>query len=142
MTSAKRTLAPVAVRQALEFIATPADADWTLEQKEQLKQALMFGERKPLKKIPFDFRLHWRDGDGEEHNSLILAWEIYETWRQYSLHYSNPVSVMREKFMSDIFGPRRELSLFMGNHSRFRDTWMVCGWFFPPKEQATDGFLF
>jgi hypothetical protein len=142
MTSANRTLAPVAVRRALEFIATPAAADWTLEQKEQLKQALMFGERKPLKKIPFEFRLRWEDEDAREHNSLILAWEMYETWRQYSLNYSDPVSVMRGKFMSDIFAPGRKLSLFMGNHSRFRDTWMVCGWFFPPKEQAIDGFLF
>ena len=142
MTSANRTLAPVAVKRVLEFIAEPSDADWTPQQKELLKQELLFGERLPLEKIPFDFRIRWQDQDGQEHNSLILAWEMYQTWRQYRRRYSDPVAHMREKFMSDIFGPARQVSLFMGNHSRFRETWMVCGWFQPPKEQASDESLF
>jgi hypothetical protein len=142
MSSANRTLAPVAVKQVLEFLAEPCSAEWTQEQKDLLKQELMFGERKPLEKIPFEFRLRWQDEDGEEHNSLILAWEMYETWRSYRRDYPNPVEVMRDKFMSDIFGPARKLSLFMGNHSRFRDIWMICGWFFPPREQANNESLF
>jgi hypothetical protein len=142
MAAANRTLAPVAVKQVLEFVAEPADADWSPQQKEQLKQELMFGERLPLEKIPFDFRLRWQDQDGQEHDSLILAWEMYQTWRQYKQQYDDPVAKMRDKFMSDHFGPARQLSLFMGNHSRFRETWMVCGWFHPPKEQASNGSLF
>ena len=142
MTSANRSLAPVAVREVREFVAEPSAADWTPQQKEQLKQELMFGERLPLEKVPFDFRLRWVDHDGQEHDSLVLAWEMYQTWRQYRQQYRDPIAEMRCKFMTDYFGPDRQLSLFMGNHSRFRETWMVCGWFHPPRERATYGSLF
>jgi hypothetical protein len=142
MTAANRSLAAVAVKQVLEFIADPAAADWSPEQKEQLKQSLMFGERLELEKIPFDFRLRWQDQDGQEHKSLILAWEMYQTWRSYKQQYSDPVDKMRDVFMNNIFGSTRQLSLFMGNHSRFRDVWMVCGWFHPPKEVAANVSLF
>jgi hypothetical protein len=142
VTTANRSMAPVAVRQVLEFVAKPADHDWSPEQKESLKQSLMFGTRLDLEKVPFDFRLRWQDQDGQEHDSLVLAWEMYQTWREYKKHYSDPVQQMRDKFMSDIFGTTRRLSLFMGNHHRFRDIWMVCGWFHPPKAETTNGSLF
>ena len=142
MTAANRSLGPVAVKQVLEFIAKPAADDWSPEQKDQLKQSLMFGTRLDLEKVPFDFRLRWLDQDGQEHDSLVLAWEMYQTWREYRKHYSDPIDRMRTTFMSDHFSSARRLSLFMGNHHRFRDTWMVCGWFHPPKEQTTNGSLF
>lgn len=142
MTATNRSLAPVAVKQVLEFIAKPAAADWSAEQREQLKQSLMFGTRLELEKVPFDFRLRWQDQDGQEHDSLILALEMYQTWREYKKHYADPIVTMRDKFMSDHFSAARRLSLFMGNHHRFRDIWMVCGWFHPPKEQTSNGSLF
>ena len=142
MTAAGRSIAPVSVKEVIEFIAKPADANWSPEQKEQLKQSLMFSTRLDLEKVPFDFRLRWKDQDGTEHDSLVLAWEMYQTWREYKKHYADPITTMRDKFMSDHFGDARRLSLFMGNHHRFRDTWMVCGWFHPPKEQTSDGSLF
>ena len=142
MASTNRSLAPVAVREIKDLVAVPSDPDWTPQQKEQLKQELMFGERLPLEKIPYDFRLRWVDQDGEEHDSLILAWEMYQTWRHYRQRYREAITEMRHKFMTDYFGPDRQVSLFMGNHSRFRETWMVCGWFHPPRGQATNGSLF
>jgi hypothetical protein len=142
MQSAGCTLAPVKVREVLEFIAEPSDTDWNPNQKDLLRQNLMFDDRRPLEKIPFDFRIRWRDGDGAEHRSLVLAWEIYQTWRKYRQKYDNPVERMRQKWIGDILGPTHEVSFFMGNHSRFRETWMICGWFIPPKEIAKDGDLF
>jgi hypothetical protein len=137
-----RTLAPVAVRNVMEFLAEPTAAEWTLKQKEMLKQELMFGNRQPLEKIPYEFRVRWRDDGGKEHKSLVLAWELYQTWRSYGRRYKDPLPVMRDKFMSDVFGPKRQLGFFMGNHSRFRDNWMICGWFNPPKESVKNGYLF
>jgi len=137
-----RTIGPVAVREVLEFIAKPSDADWSPAQRALLQQELMFDKRLPLEKIPFDFRIRWRDGDGREHESLVLAWEIYQTWRQYRGKYADPVDIMRQKWMEDILGPAHEVSFFMGNHSRFRENWMICGWFTPPKEIAKDATLF
>lgn len=142
MAANNRSLAPVAVKQVLEFFAKPADADWSDQQKDQLKQSLLFGKRLELEKVPFDFRLRWQDHDGQEHDSLILAWEMYQTWREYKNRYSDPIQKMKDVFMSDHFGDGRQLSLYMGNHHRFRDIWMVCGWFHPPKEQASNESLF
>lgn len=142
MAAANRSLGPVAVRNVLDLVAEPCEAEWSAQQKEQLKQSLMFGERLDLEKVPFEFRLRWQDEEGHEHNSLILAWEMYQTWRSYKKQYGDPVAKMRDKFMSDHFSVSRQLSLFMGNHHRFRDVWMVCGWFHPPREVASNGSLF
>lgn len=138
----ERSIGPVAVDSVLEFIAEPTSAEWSPRQKELLKQEMLFQERLELEKTPFDFRLRWRDADGGEHSSLILAWEMHQTWRKYRDGYPNPIAVMRDKFMGDHFGAARKVSLFMGNHSRFRQNWMVCGWFCPPKEQSSNDLLF
>lgn len=141
MKAVGKTLAPVKVREVLEFTAKACAADWTPKQQEHLKQENLFDERHPLEKIPFEFRFRWLDGDGAEHDSLILAWEFGETWRQYRRSYANPIQVMREKWLTDLCGPSREVSFFMGNLARFRATFAVCGVFSPPKEIAADGTL-
>ena len=141
MKGASRTLAPVAVSEILEFIAKPARADWTREQKERMKQHQLFDEYRPLEKIPFDFRLRWRDGDGDEHNSLVMAWEFGQTWRQYRKKYENPISRMRDKWLDDLCGPNRRVSFFMGNLAKRRNVFGVCGIFSPPRE-ATESETF
>ena len=89
--------------------------------------------------MPFDFRFRWIDGDGDEHDSHVLAWEFGETWRQYRRLYPDPVAKMREKWMTDLCGPARSLSFFMGNQARFRDNFSICGIFCPPQEEASRG---
>jgi hypothetical protein len=139
MVAAGKSLAPVEVREVLEFIAKPTSPDWTAKQKAKLLQEQLFEERKGLEKVPFDFRFRWRDGDGVEHNSHVLAWEFGETLRQYRQHYPDPVQVMRDKWMNDLCGANRAVSFFMGNQARFRHNFSICGIFSPPKEEANSG---
>jgi hypothetical protein len=139
MIAAEKSLAPVAVRRVMEFIANPTSGEWTPQQKAKLMQDQLFEDRKELEKIPFDFRFRWEDEDGEEHDSHVLAWEFGETLRQYRRAYSDPVEKMREKWMTDLCGPGRTVSFFMGNQARFRDKFSVCGIFAPPKEAAAVG---
>lgn len=141
MMAAGRSLAPVRVREALEFIAEPAAAQWTAAQIEQLGQGDLFVERKTLEKIPFDFRFRWIDGAGKEYNSHVMAWEFGETWRQYRAKYQDPVTVMRDKWMNDLCSPNRDVLFFMGNNNRFRDQFYLCGIFGPPKQKESDGRL-
>lgn len=141
MIDAGRTLAPVAVREVLEFIAEPAAGEWTAAQLEKLKQESLFEERKPLEKVPFDFRLRWIDGAGVEYNSHVMAWEFGQTWRTYRHEYSDPIAVMRDKWMNDVCGPKRRVAFFMGNQNRFRDQFSVCGIFSPPKGTVSGGTL-
>lgn len=141
MQDAGRTLAPVEVREVLEFTAKRTSEEWSAIQKEKLKQEDLFEERLPLEKLPYDFHFRWKDGDGDEHNSLIMAWEISQTWRQYRAKYEDPIATMREKWLNDLCGPRRSVSFFMGNLAKRRQVFGVCGVFSPPKGVSQDGLL-
>ena len=137
-----RTLAPVQVAEIVEFLAEKSAGDWTPKQKAMLQQELLFDPRKPLEKIPWDFRLRWKDGDGQEYNFLFISWEVCQTWRSYSRDYADPIKVMREKWMNDLLSKDRQVSLFIGNMARFQDNYLVCGTFTPPKLVAGQGSLF
>lgn len=139
--ASQRTLAPVAVTEVLEFIANPEATEWSPKQQEMLKQAGLFRGPKPLEKIPFDFRLRWKDGAGDEHDSKFLAWEVGETWRKFRVKYQDPISVMREEWMNNLFGPKRKVWFFMGNFAEHRQHFGVCGAFVPPKEHIASGNL-
>lgn len=134
MKDQEKTLAPVSVAEFLEFVAKRVKPNWTPQQKEKLRQAHLFDERKPLEKLPYEFRFRWRDQDGEEHDSLIISWELLQTYRQYRKKYADPIGVMRDKWLNDLCGPDRSVSLFMGNLAKRRSVYCVCGVFGPPKE--------
>ncbi|MFG0331215.1 MAG: hypothetical protein ACF8PN_15110 [Phycisphaerales bacterium] len=136
-----RTLAPVAVDKVLEFIANPVDAEWSAKQKDLLRQAGLFQGPEPLEKVPFDFRLRWRDEEGEVMDSKFIAWEVGQTWRQFRRRYADPIGVMREKWLSDLFGPERKAWFFMGNFAEHRQHFGVCGAFTPPKKECGIGCL-
>lgn len=138
MQDAERTIGPVRVETILDFVAEKSDDDWSAEQKEKLKQQLLFDERKPLEKIPFSFRFIWKDAAGVEYKSLFIAWEVFQTWRNYKLKYNNPISVMKDKWMNDLCSQKRRLAFFMGNSAEHRQVFMVCGVFNPPKKVVSN----
>lgn len=138
---AGKTLAPVRVQEVLEFVAEPDSPDWSPKQLEMLKQEGLFGGPKPLEKLPFDFRLRWRDGDGVEHNSKFIAWEVGETWRNFRQRYPDPIAVMRETWMTKRFGAHQNIWFFMGNFAEHRQHFGVCGTFTPPKESSDSDSL-
>lgn len=140
--SQQRTLAPVRVKEVLDLTAHPVNAEWEPKKRAALNASSLFDTPIPLEKIPYEFRIEWRDGDGELHDSLMISWETAQTWRRYRGKYDNPIEVMKDKLVADLFSPSRDVSFFMGNHSRFRDTFMLCGWFVPPKGDVADGQLF
>ncbi len=136
-----RTLCPVAVGDVLEFIAEPIESEWTEKQKELLRQEGLFEGPTPLEKLPFDFRLRWKDTDGEEHDSKYIAWEVGQTWRSFRHRYADPIAKMREKWLSDLFGPKRDIWFFMGNFAEHRQHFGICGAFVPPKNEVDSGNL-
>lgn len=142
LTDEGRSLGPVSAPQIKDIVVTKTAADWSAKQKQKLAQANLFDEQRPLEKVPFTFHVLWADEDGAEHKSLIAAWEILETYRQYKRKYADPIERMRAKWLEDLFGPHRKCSFFMGNIAKRRKVFMVCGWFVPPKEIADSGTLF
>ena len=138
MVGAGRSLGAVVLKSVIDLETTAVSPDWTPKQQAALSAGDLFDKTLPLEKVPFEFRLRWVDGGGTEHLSLVIAWEIAQTWRTYRRKYPQPLTVMRDKFLSDVLSPQRTVSLFMGNHSRHRHVFMVCGWFAPPKGEVQD----
>lgn len=131
-----RTLAPVAVSEVIDLETRRESSEWTPAQTEKLKQANLFEEHKPLEKIPYAFHVRWKDLDGAEHRSRILTWELYQTYRQFRQKYADPIKEIRAKFLGDLFDTKRRVSFFMGNLAKWRQVFIVTGWFIPPKEIA------
>jgi len=142
--SAKQTIGAVQVSQVKELTFTQIGSEWSASQKEQLRQEGLWSKKepKPLEKIPYQFHLVWRDGDGSEHRNMFISWEVCQTYRSYRRMYDKPLEVLAEKWMNDLFGPNREVAFFMGNSARFRQNYMVCGTYTPAKKEINRDTLF
>jgi hypothetical protein len=137
-----RSIGAVAVQAVLDLEARKDESEWDPRRKARLEERSLFEEPLPLERIPYQFRLRWRDEDNAERLSLVISWEMAQTWRNYRHRYDDPIDRIKEKLLGDLFSPRNRVAFFMGNHSRFRDTYMVAGWFIPPREEADRERLF
>lgn len=126
------TLRPVVVSQVIDFIAKPTSVEWSTEQQEILRQDGLFGGPDPLEKIPFDFRIIWRDGDGEEHDNKFIDWEICQAWRDFR---GRPESIeyLKRAWWERRFGSSRAVHFYMGNFKQHPQHFGICGVFCPPK---------
>lgn len=141
MKSQGRTIGPVAVDDVLDLVAKKDEPDWSPEQQEKLKQMQLFDKSKPLEKVPFTFRFIWRDMDCIEHDSLVLEWEMHQTWRKYRARYEDPIHHIREVYLNKRCGPDNEVSFYMGNLAQRPEVFAVCGLFYPPRKEAGDEIL-
>ncbi|MCK4871714.1 MAG: hypothetical protein KAS72_03210 [Phycisphaerales bacterium] len=139
---AGQSLAPVAVASVKDLVAKKTSDEWDGKRARNLKRRMLFDPTLPLEKIPYEFRLIWEDEGGAEHDSLVISWELAQTWRQYRHKYSDPIAQMRTKLLDDMFSQKNQVAFFMGNHSRFRNIFMVCGWFIPPRSEVDSDSLF
>lgn len=132
--NAGRSIGPVRVGEVIDLIARKVDDEWSAKQKEQLKQDGLFEKRKPLEKIPWEFRFIWKDADGIEHDNMFISWEVCETFRKYRLHYENPIERIREVWLEQKMNLSSDRAFFVGNHSVHRQNFMICDCYYPPKE--------
>lgn len=136
------SLAPVSVTRVKEMTAKSTANEWDGRRAQNLERRMLFDQPRPLEKIPYEFRFVWEDDDGIEHDSLAISWELAQAWRQYRNKYDDPIEQMRAKLIGDMFSPKNAVAFFMGNHSRFRKTFMICGWFIPPRSEVDCESLF
>lgn len=142
-TAAERTLGPVAVSEVLDLVAEPVSAEWSEAEKQKIAQERLFDDTKPLEKIPFKFRLVWKDGAGAEHKSMFLSWEVCQTWRSWSRDYgTSTIERMRDKWLNDVLSPDKQVAFFMGNMASRRQIFMVCGTYQPKLGIVQNEWLF
>lgn len=131
----ERSIGPVRVQEVLGLESTSRSSEWTQKQKQKLAQGFLLEDRQELEKIPFDFYIRWRDGDGEEHKSRFDAWEVFQTWRNYRRRYSDPIEKLRAVWLDRMDVVKNDVSFFMGNMAQRRNVWLVCGIYHPPRKE-------
>lgn len=100
---ADASLGPVIIDKVHDMEAIKDSEEWDPKRKAKIEQMMLFDKARPLEKIPFKFRFRWRDGDGEEHDSLVISWEMCETWRKFRIRYEDPIEKIREKLLGTYF---------------------------------------
>ncbi len=137
-----RSLAPVKVNRILDMNIKAGKKEWSSEQLRKLEQAMLFESNKPLEKIPYEFRFTWQDDEEDTHDSIIIDWEICQTWRKWRHLYPDDVlERIRDQWLNHVCDGENEIAFFMGNQRRFQDTFMICGIYHPPKKEIENGTL-
>jgi len=136
--SRRVSLGIVRPRKVRDLIATPVDREWPEKHRALWTQLRLFGEQKPLAKIPFKFQYVFECEDRDKpHTIMIEDWELgvlFLKERDRKVSEEAAVQSVREKFLDEICGRDRDTRFFMGTYHPYNQ-WLVLGTFWPPKER-------
>jgi hypothetical protein len=86
--------------------------------------------------IPYRFSLKFNceDKNCNGHEFSILDWEIAQLYRKLK-NNDTWKDKITSKIQKEIFNPKRETYLFLGNMARWHHIFCILGFFYPPKER-------
>ncbi len=96
--------------------------------------------------MPYSFHYEYtcdNEPNCNGHDQTILDWEIGEAFRRWRVDYGSDETALekiREKWLDEMFADDRDSCVFVGNHHRFRQAFMVLGVFYPKQEQQLSLF--
>jgi hypothetical protein len=131
-------------KEIVDFLIVDSSPEWSGRKQAALDQLTLFDERTTqLEKIPFVFKYKYvcNDDRCKGHSQSIIDWELMELYRNVRDEASDTQDIkakIRAKYLDQICGSKRDTFLFVGNHSRFPNTFMVLGVFWPPKPTDRD----
>lgn len=100
-------------------------------------QSSLFGGRSdpktPLEAIPWVFRYQYTCADVacRGHDQSIIDWEVVALYRRVR-DRPDWQSLMREKFVDEMWASNRDSVLFVGNQAQHPQSFLVLGVFWPP----------
>jgi hypothetical protein len=110
--------------------------DWSPTDLNKLSQMTMLApDKQVLEKIPWRWLFaHTCPEGGTRHEQTIIDWEIGEAWRRWRRQYGaeDAVRRIREKWLNDLCGPKRDPVFFVGNQHGHPRGFLVLGVFWPP----------
>lgn len=121
------TIRPVRIQPGAKLTAEPKkDEDWTEEERASLAKAKYAAENslfttyapdtfRTLQKIPYQFRLTFKDMTGEEYSYIILDWGLAVLYLRYAADPLDAIEKVRHKMEVQICGPDKETYLILGN---------------------------
>jgi hypothetical protein len=98
---------------------------------------------KPIEQIPFSFYYKFRCHNSPDccgHKLMIHDWELNESYRRWRIKYKEEkllLDKIKQKWFSDICGPKKDVYFYVGNVWRRPKQFMVLGVFYPPKAAPT-----
>ena len=131
------SLGVVRPTRVLDLEIVPTEDEWSPGQEAAMKQLLLFGERKPLRKIPYSFKYVFECEDSTEpHRATITDWEAGVLWLKMADELGDEraaAEAVRDKFLGELCRDDRDTRFFMGTFYPY-NTWLVLGVFWPPKD--------
>lgn len=140
------SLATFKPTEIIDFIIEDDEKTWKPAWIEQLKQIDLFTTgkdkaRKPISKVPYKFKYHLVDEDGNESKLMIEDWEIgalyWNCLRSAEGDEEIAKQKVREKYF-DTFTNKHDLYLFLGTtlkaHTlRWSNPFVIIGVFYPRR---------
>lgn len=124
---------------APDLLIQKADREWS----DIVKQMDFFEEpSESLEPIPFRFKYRYTCDDAhcKGHEQTIVDWETCELYRKLRDSESSEQAVhdkMRQKFVDELWGHKRDSYFFVGNQIAHSHSFIVLGVFWPPKTEDT-----
>jgi hypothetical protein len=144
--SGMQSLGCIKPREVDRMVFEEADPTWSGRKQSAIDQLALFDPvEKKLEKIPYVFKYSYRceEPDCRGHTQSVIDWELMELYRKVAPHVSGREQLeakIREKYIDELCGPDKDTYFFVGNHSRFPNTFMVLGVFWPPKAEQQSLF--
>lgn len=127
-------------REVVALKIKDVGSEWSGRQRAKVSQ-LWFDDLRGatrIEKIPFAFSYRYLcDEEGcKGHSQKIVDWELMQLYRRLRTRRMSPDAIIkkiRQKYLEELCGPAKDTHFFVGNHSRYRKSFMVLGVFWPPK---------
>ncbi len=135
---AKRvSLGIVRPKRVLDLKVTPVGREWPAKYRLLWSQLRLFGEQKPLRKLPFKFQYVFECEDSDKPHQLMNEdWELGVLFlKEVDKKGSEEAAIksIRDKFFEEVCREDKDTRFFMGTRHPYNE-WLVIGTFWPPKE--------
>ena len=141
----RTSLGIVRPKRVLDLKASPTDDQWPEKYQCLWKQARLFGEQKPLEKLPYKFQYVFECEDtGKTYTVMDEDWELgvlFLKERDRKGSEEAAVHSVRQKFLDEICRSDKDTRFFMGTRHPYNQ-WLVVGTFWPPRQQPDSLPLF
>ncbi len=129
-------------KQVLDFVIEDASETFSGKQEAELDQMSLFDEQPDrLEKIPmiFKYRYLCNEEGCRGHAQSIIDWELMELYRNVRDSSESVEEIkhkIRQKYFDQMCGAGRDTHFFTGSHSKYPQTFMILGVFWPPVRSA------
>jgi len=141
--SSRISLGIVRPKRVLDLKVTPVEREWAPKYQALWSQLRLFGEQKPLRKIPYKFQYVFECEDSDKpHQVMNEDWELgvlFLKERDKKGSEQEAVRSVRHNFLEIMCREDRDTRFFMGTRHPFNE-WLVIGTFWPPKQRQQNLF--